>query len=379
MATLLTLCEDLLQHIGRQTSIHEQKALRSVCRDVRHAVEPLLFTATPIVVDMSLEKSLAQLETLANGQSKGHQWLGWRISLKNIRTGEWTIQSTDTAEAKSTIMAFLKTIDSLEDFTLVDKSDTDAHYVFLDVSSNLRRLSVTVETSLTPESLRSNCYPTALHWMGMIVGKSPQLEQLVPPSRYAWSTICPILHSADIHLKQISGACATEELLAYLASYSGLEYLTIASDTGKEALAHAFFDSLLQHKDSLLALICPAYHEGEWCLGPYNLAIIFQLHALQSLEMSVNSYDIADNPNNIEASLDMAPEIPALRSICIRATPTVYSLYNACGRNRMAGQRIAQMNVDRVLTKYSESTDSTFFYYVDPWLSKAIYGLIIGP
>ncbi|KAJ6549048.1 hypothetical protein DFH09DRAFT_883762, partial [Mycena vulgaris] len=81
-------------------------------------------------------------------------------------------------------------------------------------------------------------------------------------------------------------------LLAYLASYSGLEHLTITSDTGKEALAHAFFNSLLQHKDSLLALICPAYHEGEWCLGPYNLDIISQLRALQSLEMSVNSYDI---------------------------------------------------------------------------------------
>ncbi|KAJ7657533.1 hypothetical protein B0H17DRAFT_1337836 [Mycena rosella] len=182
-------------------------------------------------------------------------------SLEGI--ARWTIQSTDTVEAKNAVMEFLKAIDGLQDFTLVEKSSAAAQYSSLDVSSSLRRLSLTVESSLTPEGIRSDCYPTALHWMGMIIGKSLRLEKFVPPSRYAWSTMCPILHSADIHLKQISGAIPTAELPAYLASYSGLEHLTIAGHGDTEALAHAFFDILLQHKDSLLALSCQAYHEGE--------------------------------------------------------------------------------------------------------------------
>ncbi|KAJ6578450.1 hypothetical protein B0H19DRAFT_1253688 [Mycena capillaripes] len=325
MTTLITLYEELLQEIGRQASIPEQKALRSVCRVARHAVDPLLDAASPIVVDMGLqiEKTLGQLETLAKGNSlwsrvgrtlrisqispsglKGGntvtlmQDLLWPTlrSLKNIRTVEWTIRSTDTDQAKRTLMEFLKTIDSLEDFILVDKSDAIAHYTFLDVSSNLRKLSVNVVGGTW------DCYPTAQEWTRMVVGKSPRLEQLLLPSTYDWSEICPILQATGVKLKHISGVYASKELLAYLGSYSGLENLTVLSGRDDEDLAHLFFDSLVQHKDSLLSLICSAYHKGEWCLTRYNLHIISQLHALQRLEMSVNSYDLEDNRNIIVSS-----------------------------------------------------------------------------
>ncbi|KAJ7920288.1 hypothetical protein B0H13DRAFT_2319624 [Mycena leptocephala] len=381
MTTLITLYEELLQEIGRQASISEQKALRSVCRAARHAVDPQLFAASPIVVDMGLqiEKTLGQLETLNKGNSLWSrvgrtlrisqispnalkagrtvtlmQDLLWPTlrSLKNVRTVEWTIRSTDTTEAKSNLMEFLKTIDGLEDFILVDKSDAVGHYAFLDVSSNLRKLSVTVEGGTR------DCYPAAVQWTRTVVGKSTRLEQLVPPSTYDWSEISPILQAKGINLKQISRTYASKELLAYLGSYSGLENLTILSERGKEDLAHLFFDSLLQHKDSLLSLICSAYHEGEWCLTRYNLDIISQLHDLQHLEIGVNSYDIRDDRNIVTTFLDMVPEMPALRSICIRATSTVSSFWDACGRNRTARERHSQTKVDAVLTKYSESTDS---------------------
>jgi hypothetical protein len=190
-------------------------------------------------------------------------------------------------------MEFLKTIDGLEDFILVDKSDAVGHYAFLDVSSNLRKLSVTVEGGTR------DCYPAAVQWTRTVVGKSTRLEQLVPPSTYDWSEISPILQAKGINLKQISRTYASKELLAYLGSYSGLENLTILSERGKEDLAYLFFDSLLQHKDSLLSLVCSAYHEGEWCLTRYNLDIISQLHDLQHLEIAVNSYDIKDDRNII--------------------------------------------------------------------------------
>ncbi|KAJ7210411.1 hypothetical protein GGX14DRAFT_625484 [Mycena pura] len=373
MTTLSSLYEELLQEIGRQASIQEQMALRSVCRAARHAVDPLIFARSPIVVDMGLQinKTLSQLETLAKrdsvwarvgrtlrvSQISPNLDLLWPTlrSLKNIRTVEWTIRSTDTFEAKRNLTEFLKTIDSLEDFILVDKSDVDSHYAFLDVSSNLRKLSVTLERSLSPGT---RGYPTAMQWIRTVVGKSPRLEQLVPPSPDDWTEICPILQATGIKLKQISKVFASKELLAYLGSYSGLENLTVIQ-RGDDDLAHLFFDSLVQHKDSLLSLICSAYFEGEWCLRRYNLHIISQLHALQGLQMNVNSYDIIDDCNIITTFLDMAPDMPALRSICIRATATVDSLWGACGRNRIMGERITQTKVDAVLTKYSKSTDST--------------------
>ncbi|KAJ7210414.1 hypothetical protein GGX14DRAFT_625507 [Mycena pura] len=377
MTTLLSLYEELLQEIGRQASIPEQMALRSVCRPARHAVDPLLFAASPIVVDMGpqIEKTLGQLETLAKGdgvwarvgrtlrvsQISPNLDLLWPTlrSLKNIRTVEWTIRSTDTPEAKRNLIEFLKTIDSLEDFILVDKSDAVGHYAFLDVSSNLRKLSVTLEGSLSESPSTRGCYPTALQWTRMVVGKSPRLEQLVLPSRYDWTEICPILQATGIKLKQISDVVVSKELLAYLGSYSGLENLAVFIESGNEDLAHLFFDSLVQHKDSLLSLICPAYHEGEWCLTRYNLHIISQLHALQRLQMNVNSYDIKDDRNIITTFLDMAPDMPALRSICIQATAKVSSLWDVCGRNRATRERNTQTKVDAVLTKYSKSTDST--------------------
>ncbi|KAJ6578343.1 hypothetical protein B0H19DRAFT_1253588 [Mycena capillaripes] len=274
-------------------------------------------------------------------------------SLKNIRT------PTDTDEAKSIVMDFLRIIDRSEEFTLVDDSYTNAHYALLDVeSSNLRRLSFPAKTRIALNGSFSRRWPATLNWTGMIVRKSPHLEHLVLPTSDAWSEMCPILQSAGIHLKQISGACVTQELLAYLASYSGLESLKIQSAAGKEALAYPFFDTLLSHKHSLLSLQCPAYYEGEWCLKPYNLAIISQLHAMQHLEMNVNSYDIGSNSNIITTFIDLTPTIPALRSICLRAVPSVIAMLGTCGRNRMTALRYRQIRIDNALNKYSESTDS---------------------
>ncbi|KAJ6578402.1 hypothetical protein B0H19DRAFT_578726 [Mycena capillaripes] len=265
----------------------------------------------------------------------------------------WTILSTDTEEAKRTVMVFLKTIDGLESFALVDNSYSHAHYVSLDVSSNLRKLSVTVARNLTLGT--REYYPTALQWTCMVVGKSPRLEQLVPQSPYAWPEICPILMSAGIQLKQISDVYISEELLVYLSSYSGLENLTIGSERDKEDLAHLFFSCLLPHKHYLLSLLFFACQEGEWCLTPYNLRMISRFHALQRLEMNVNSYD---TENIITSFLELTPDMPALRTICLRSTPTEIPIFGVCGRNRRTALRHEQMRIDNALNKYSDSTDS---------------------
>ncbi|KAJ7210415.1 hypothetical protein GGX14DRAFT_625511 [Mycena pura] len=204
-----------------------------------------------------------------------------------------------------------------------------------------------------------------MQWTRMVMGKSPRLEQLVPPSLDCqWPEICSTLQATGIKLKQISNVFVSKELVAYLGSYSGLENLEVIIERGNEDLAHLFFDSLVQHKDSLLSLNCPAFHEGQWCLTRYNLSTISQLHALQRLPMGVNSYDIQviDDRNVITMFLDMAPAMPALRSICIRATSTVsslYDVYDIYGRDQAMRKRDTQTKVEAVLTKYSKSTDLT--------------------
>ncbi|KAJ7883208.1 hypothetical protein B0H14DRAFT_2565000 [Mycena olivaceomarginata] len=73
------------------------------------------------------------------------------------------------------MMEFFKTIDCRENFVVVDRSVKDSHYAFLDVASNLRKLSITVDTrikDLTTDGIE-NWYPAALRWTCKVVRKSP--------------------------------------------------------------------------------------------------------------------------------------------------------------------------------------------------------------
>ncbi|KAJ7115188.1 hypothetical protein C8R44DRAFT_550788, partial [Mycena epipterygia] len=99
--------------------------------------------------------------------------------------------------------------------------------------------------------------------------------------------ICDVLQAKNIRLKEIS-APATEALLRYLASYSGLQRVAFDYSDG-DLLADSFFEEVLpRHKDCLRVLHCRAIYEGRWSLGPHNLQRIRQLRHLESIGMSFN-------------------------------------------------------------------------------------------
>ncbi|KAJ7743739.1 hypothetical protein DFH07DRAFT_749814 [Mycena maculata] len=100
-----------------------------------------------------------------------------------------------------------------------------------------------------------------------------------------------MLRQQGIHLTEISTDILDKALLVYLASYSGLERLTIwnVGDQESNQLADYFFGSVLPgHAQSLLELSCSATYEGKWNLDPYNAEVISQLYRLENLLLSVD-------------------------------------------------------------------------------------------
>ncbi|KAJ7146616.1 hypothetical protein C8R44DRAFT_562088, partial [Mycena epipterygia] len=99
-----------------------------------------------------------------------------------------------------------------------------------------------------------------------------------------------------IRLTDICTNRVTSDLLAYLASYSGLENLVLrGADNGtrtpEEAncLADDFFRTVLpHHATTLVELSCPAHYECRWSFGTHNVDAILQLHRLRILKMSVD-------------------------------------------------------------------------------------------
>jgi hypothetical protein len=104
----------------------------------------------------------------------------------------------------------------------------------------------------------------------------------------------------QIHLRDISTDNVTPDLLAYLASYSGVEKLRFwgLSTQGQiqaDNLADTFFTTVLpRHAKSLLELSCPASYECRWRFGTHNVDALSALHNVRNLNVSINS----DKPAN---------------------------------------------------------------------------------
>ena len=117
------------------------------------------------------------------------------------------------------------------------------------------------------------------------------------------SEIWTTLREERIQLKEISTDEITSAFLEYIASYSGLEKLTLSFTTARESdeyasekLAVKFYNEVLpMHAQSLTTLdICPMY-EGKWCFGSHNAASLHLCTKLENLKIHINSEEI-DRP-----------------------------------------------------------------------------------
>ncbi|KAJ7127624.1 hypothetical protein C8R44DRAFT_778614 [Mycena epipterygia] len=350
------LCVEILQEIGGQLPNCDQMNLRSVCKELGLAIDPLFYTFFVLRGDrMRKENGLYIIERLAAGQigwsqhaktvhimpgSKpetgeaiGPKWypsdpalpnllVSALASMHNIQTVMWTVHASDPDWVREAICDSLNTLPHLSDLHL--KTQGGVHLGLTPVPS-LTKLRIETMDWRPVQIVQDIC---------QVVGRSHNLTSLHFSGSGDWSKVWTILRatllrpstSAQIHLKELTTSVVTADLLAYLSSYSGLESISLERSQGggrvkPDPLADTFFDTILPlHAKSLVELSCPACHEGRWSFGMHNIDAILPLRKLEKLHMSVNPHDVMDVApmmNAVTLLLTTAGLLPVLRLLKI--------------------------------------------------------------
>ncbi|KAJ7103899.1 hypothetical protein C8R44DRAFT_887395 [Mycena epipterygia] len=319
---LLDLSTELLQEIGGQvkSSGPEQKSLRQICKSVSIAIEPQFFSSLVLEKEeLRIDMGRGFLEALATGETGWSRYaqtlhidsapnrkgaglsrseaamkdllasvLG---SLTNIQTVVWVSLDSDFAWEVNAICDFLNTLPLLNDLQLGVYRNTELPLLRL---SGLRRLKIRTSTGKD--------LPFVQH-IPSIVAQNRNLSSLHLSGASGDANIWTMLRARpdlQIHLKDISTGSVTPDLLAYLASYSGVEKLRFwgVGRNSQQAgdLADTFFTTVLpRHTKSLLTLSCTTVYESRWSFGAHNVDVLSELQKLRNLKISINT----DEPINV--------------------------------------------------------------------------------
>ncbi|KAF8143537.1 hypothetical protein K438DRAFT_1633337 [Mycena galopus ATCC 62051] len=104
----------------------------------------------------------------------------------------------------------------------------------------------------------------------------------------------------QIHPKDISTGNVTPDLLAYLASYSGVVKLKFWGLSGgsriqADDLADIFFTTVIpRHARSLLELFCHAKYECRWSFGTHNVDALSALQNVRNFNLGMNPDESVD-------------------------------------------------------------------------------------
>ncbi|KAJ7142875.1 hypothetical protein C8R44DRAFT_866153 [Mycena epipterygia] len=338
---ILDLCVELLHEIGSEIATPDQRALRAVSRQLRSAIEPLFFASTSLVLDIDKpvdgsEQRLAKMRMLKLLKPALQ-------SLTRLRAVHWIFNDSDPQWAQAIVADVLNTCAHVEELRVLTRISEPAHdhFAFLGPISNLRILSA--------ETQKGSREGELLLWVGQVISKSPHLESL----RLSSTTpeISETLQKKRIQLKDISVPTADDALFGYLASYSGLERLTIRRISDNRHGGMLFEKVIPRHKASLVELSCPGCSEGACSFRRINVALISELRNLETLEMTVNVTEMAPNPGNkqdiVELFLEMVSDMPALRNIAIlAAAPSGWACGAAMSRQKQAWQGRISKTVD---------------------------------
>ncbi|KAJ6528744.1 hypothetical protein DFH09DRAFT_1045450 [Mycena vulgaris] len=359
----LDLCVELLQQIGDQLEMIDHKSLRAVCKDLSFVMEPLFFSSLALdTTRLRLGSGRHIMETLATGES------GWSRYAKTLQIAPGRSEGNPVADTGS--CAFWKAQDLLASaLGSMEKVQTVIWHVdvgapewernvisdFLRISPLLNHLHLemrgSIDLSLTGLSHLRKLEIKTPYWLetpivkqvSQVVSQSRSLTSLRLEGSKEWCEVWNMLgDKTSLRLTEIKAGIVTSELLAYLASYSGIEHLTLQWPDGEDAsaqLADMFFQRVLpKHTKSLVELSCAAAYESRWSFGTHNVDVISQLRNLKSLDMSVNSADIllVESPLNAgDLLLRTAALLPALHRLTICAADSPGHRYARCGNPRM--------------------------------------------
>ncbi|KAJ7031975.1 hypothetical protein C8F04DRAFT_1262361 [Mycena alexandri] len=355
--SILNLCVEILQEIGNELSNTGQKNLRAACRYTDYAVAPLFFSSVVLKSsDLRRESSIWGMSRLASGRSgwsthartleivpgaqngeEGEWELGSHISeaavqefftsalrsLSNVRSVIWAETEGDSSWQCDVISDYLRSLPLL---TSLELSLQRAEDFALPLLSGLRKLKI-----VNPRWLRIHL----THPDSRAIARSSGLTSLnlsgfhdcATAHAQLWSTLL----ERDICLREITTTSVSPDLITYLASYSGMEKLTIRGLGGghfdlSNELAVLFYDTVLpQHADSLVELACPTTHENNWSFGAHNAGAIAKLRALTKMFVGVNAQDVlhADpGTSALDLLFKTVADLPGLHIIAVSACHT---------------------------------------------------------
>ncbi|KAJ7609768.1 hypothetical protein DFH06DRAFT_1246716 [Mycena polygramma] len=329
---ILDLSVELLGEIGSKLIQKDRANLRAVCKVIGGAVEHLFFSSLVLTTQkvrtgagLELLTAIARGETgwsaythtlciciaFAGLDGSTEQALEFDVSeariqalqaalgaLRNIRTVEWEIKQTNPEWERMTICTLLNALHGLDELRLVIHGMVD---LSLPVLSGVKKVKIEnrVPRHLGPGWLPGHggepAAPPILQEISRRI--TSKLTTLHLDGSMRWAKLWTVLGAGGIHLTEITTSVITPAFFTYLASYAGLQRLTLIPDDGSrdasDQLADAFYETaLVPHTSSLLALSCPAVYESRWSFGSHNAARFTVLRALTALEVSVNAGDL---------------------------------------------------------------------------------------
>ncbi|KAK7031942.1 hypothetical protein R3P38DRAFT_2926171 [Favolaschia claudopus] len=185
------------------------------------------------------------------------------------------------------------------------------------------------------------------------------------------------VHLVDLHTDQVS-----DDMLEYVASYSGLKRLVIKYADGQDdddsnRLADKFYESALpRHADSLVALFCRGTWEGRWSFGPHNFEQLAMLRRLESLRMNVNLVFAGYKPrdpkatftgrgarrifeiekdsegrNSVHQFLRLVNQLPITNAAILPAASSK-DRNNTCGHNAITHKETAIRKIDEAIQNF---------------------------
>ncbi|KAJ7718669.1 hypothetical protein B0H16DRAFT_1608933 [Mycena metata] len=362
---------ELILAIASKASSQDQKALLAVSKRFRAIIQPHFCASKCVVVNVTPNtKEFSQLKTLATGNSawshcrsleiarleprqgqedRMRQYLGPALkSLANIRTVYLTLDDASACWAQEVVLQSLDQSGGAHELCLVNNLRDQKRFLTLPSISHLTALALD-----GPNSHQGDF----AGWIRQVLRRSPGLKCL--RLTHSCLEIGPILEAEKVRVRDLSIPMANNALLRYLGSYSGLERLVITRKI-RDSESVLFGSVIPRHTESLRVLSCSGYEGGTCNFTLDKIALISQLHKLETLEMSVNAD--GQRPGNlketIEAFLEMAAEMPALRSIGI--LPAYNDDDSACWSSKSAKTRDAMKKIEKVLETFKETTLETF-------------------
>ncbi|KAJ7165433.1 hypothetical protein C8R43DRAFT_210694 [Mycena crocata] len=327
-----------------------------VCKDLSIAVDPLFFSAFVLKSNrLHLQNTIAALEAIAKGKTGWSSYAKTLViksgkqpqleavadmsiaaltvalsaalgSLINIRAVGWEVDDTHPLWALKAVCGGLNSLPFLDDLQLSwwPTGNTNQNLP-LTALSGLRRLTAksryrnpTLGADQMCSLVHQNRGLASLHLLGGDAAWWPEVWMMLREQS-----------GLNIRLTDICTDAVTSDLLAYLASYSGLESLQFrrlyaGNREQADKLADIFYNTVLpRHAETLVCLRdldSLTSNGARWSFGRHNVDVLLQLQRVQTLELCVNASEVlnvAPANNTIDLLLRTAPGFPALRILSI--------------------------------------------------------------